>query len=116
MSRGCWLRVELDEYDKCAVHLLAFEDNMVVGCDSVVFFEGYAKIGRIAVLKEKRGCSYGKIICSRPVDIAREMGAKKVILYSQCSAEEFYKKLGFVPEGEVFDNAGIDHICMVKRL
>jgi len=108
--------IELDEYDEAAVHLLALEDGKAVGCGRLVFFEGYAKIGRVAVLKEKRRRGFAKMICEELINIAREKGVKKIILHSQCSAQGLYLGLGFVPEGEVFDDAGIDHICMARVL
>ena len=107
------VELELDEYDQTAIHLLALEDGQAVGCGRLVFFEEYAKIGRVAVLKENRGNGYAKMICEELVNIARERGATKVILDSQCSAEGFYRRLGFASEGEIFDDAGIDHIHMV---
>ena len=108
--------LELDEHDEGAVHLLALEDGLPVGCGRLVFFEEYAQIGRVAVLREKRGGGFGKIICEGLLEIARESGAKKVILHSQCAVQEFYSRLGFVAEGEVFDDAGIDHICMALAI
>ena len=108
--------MELDEYDESAVHLMALEDGQPVGCGRLVLFEGYAQIGRVAVLKENRGSGYGKMICKELINIAREAGVAKIILHSQCSAEGFYLGLGFTPEGEIFDDAGIDHICMVRSL
>ena len=110
--------LELDEYDQTATHLLALEDGVPVGCGRLVYFEAagdtYAQIGRVAVLKDKRGAGYGKLLCRELVNIARRRGFGKVVLYSQCSAEGFYHSLGFTPQGEVFEDAGIDHICMVK--
>ncbi|MCL2857541.1 MAG: GNAT family N-acetyltransferase [Oscillospiraceae bacterium] len=110
------VELELDEYDNDAVHMLALEGGVAVGCGRVVFFEGYAKIGRVAVLKEHRGRGHAKMICEKLIDIAREQGSRKAVLDSQCSAEGFYRKLGFEPEGEVFDDAGIEHVRMVKTL
>jgi predicted GNAT family N-acyltransferase len=39
-----------------------------------------------------------------------------VILHAQCSAEGFYRRLGFKAHGEVFQDAGIDHIEMTMKL
>ncbi|UZQ86472.1 GNAT family N-acetyltransferase [Thermoclostridium stercorarium] len=46
--------IELDEFDKTAVHVVAYRDDEPVGCGRV-FMEGdYARIGRVAVLKKER--------------------------------------------------------------
>ena len=47
---------------------------------------------------------------------ARERGDRSVLLHAQCSAEGFYKRAGFVPQGPVFEEAGIAHIEMVCAL
>jgi predicted GNAT family N-acyltransferase len=39
-----------------------------------------------------------------------------VLLHAQRSAEGFYSRLGFTPQGESFEEAGITHIEMVKAL
>ena len=38
------------------------------------------------------------------------------LLGSQCQATRLYEKLGFVSNGEVFQEAGIDHIKMSRAL
>ena len=42
--------------------------------------------------------------------------AVEVILHAQCSAEGFYRRLGFKAHGDIFDDAGIDHIEMTLQL
>ena len=32
------------------------------------------------------------------------------------SVAGFYDKLGYVREGEIFEEVGVDHVLMVKRL
>jgi len=110
------VEIESDEYDKIAIHVLALEDGEPVGCGRVVFFDDYAKIGRVAVLMDKRKSGFGKIVCEELLNIAVENGAKKAVLHAQCVASKFYETLGFTPEGEIFDEDGIDHIKMVKVL
>jgi len=110
------VEIELDEYDKIADHVVAFDDGAPVGCGRIVFFDEYAKIGRVAVLADKRNSGFGKMVCEELLKIALERDAKKVILHAQCIAMEFYERLGFTAEGEIFDDAGIDHISMVKML
>ncbi|MCL2408725.1 MAG: GNAT family N-acetyltransferase [Oscillospiraceae bacterium] len=108
--------LELDEHDETAVHVLAYDNDEPVGCGRLVFFDEYAQIGRVAVLQSQRKLGVGKAICEELMAIAVERQAKKVTLHAQLSAEKFYKKLGFTPEGEVFLDAGIDHINMFKLI
>ena len=47
---------------------------------------------------------------------AKSRGDHQVVLHAQCSAEGFYKRSGFVPQGDIFEEAGIAHIEMVRTL
>ena len=45
-----------------------------------------------------------------------EHGFSQIILDSIYSVREFYKKCGFIEEGDVFQRVGIDHIRMSLTL
>ncbi len=105
--------LEWDGLDSKAEHILAKKENNFVGTGRI-FSDGH--IGRIAVLKRFRGQGIGKMIVKKLVEIAEKNGLNEVWLSSQCSAVEFYKKLGFSDFGEIFKDAGIDHINMKKRI
>lgn len=105
--------LEWDGLDSKAEHILAKKENNFVGTGRI-FSDGH--IGRIAVLKNYRGQGIGKMIVKKLVEIAKKNGLNEVWLSSQCSAVEFYKKLGFSDFGEIFKDAGIDHINMKKRI
>jgi DNA repair protein RecN (Recombination protein N) len=50
------------------------------------------------------------------MDAAKARGDTQVMLHAQCSAEGFYKRLGFTAHGDIFQDAGIDHIEMSMHL
>jgi YbgC/YbaW family acyl-CoA thioester hydrolase len=75
-----------------------------------------AQIGRMAVVKSLRGGHLGQMIVETLLEQARKRGDQKVILHAQCSAEGFYKRLGFTAHGDIFQDAGIDHIEMSMHL
>ncbi|HCC35569.1 MAG TPA: GNAT family N-acetyltransferase [Ruminococcaceae bacterium] len=110
------LSEELDDYDKEALHILVLTDGLPVGCGRVYLRDDTAKLGRIAVLKEYRGSGAGFRLCEELISAAIEMGAKTLILDAQTQAVGFYKKLGFKEEGEIFLDAGIDHIRMRREI
>lgn len=41
---------------------------------------------------------------------------KEVVIYAQQYVMGLHRKLGFEPEGEVFEDAGIPHVKMRKKL
>jgi len=45
-----------------------------------------------------------------------EITAGQAVLNAQLQVEGFYARLGFIADGETFQEAGIDHVRMVKRL
>ncbi len=108
--------IELDADDARALHVLALEDGRAVGCGRMVAHADYAKIGRMAVLRERRGAGVGRAMLEFLVASARERGFRRAVLDAQLHAEGFYLKLGFTAVGEVFEEAGIMHRRMERAL
>lgn len=108
--------IEIDDDDAHALHALALEANTPVGCGRMVAHDGYVKIGRMAVLSERRGEGIGQSILAFLMDRAREQGIRRAVLHAQLTAAGFYLKNGYIPEGEVFDEAGIAHRRMSREL
>jgi predicted GNAT family N-acyltransferase len=77
---------------------------------------GVARIGRMAVKKQMRGSDLGQRVLHALMNAAKERGDTQVLLHAQCSAEGFYKRSGFEPHGAIFEEAGIAHIEMVRKL
>ena len=78
--------------------------------------DGRAKIGRMAVLRQMRGQAFGAQVLQGLMSAARDRGDRAVLLHAQCSAEKFYQRQGFVSQGDVYQEAGMDHVNMVKTL
>ena len=70
----------------------------------------------MAVSRALRGADLGKDVLLALVAASRARGDTEVSLHAQCSAEGFYLKNGFVARGDVFEEAGIRHIDMVRVL
>ena len=74
------------------------------------------KIGRMAVLRDWRGRGVGDALLQALIARARELGWPEVSLNAQVGALGFYEKFGFVPYGERFEEAGIQHLAMRRAL
>lgn len=110
-------KIELDEDDARAFHALATIGGEAIGCGRYVAHGAdVIKIGRMAVLPEFRGRGIGRDILQFLMDTARARGFRRAVLHAQLTAEGFYLKQGYEPVGEVFEEAGIAHRAMVKRL
>ncbi|HEY0899547.1 MAG TPA: GNAT family N-acetyltransferase [Sphingobacteriaceae bacterium] len=75
--------------------------------------KGY-KLERFAVLKEFRGQGVGQelvkaVLADLPAD------ANYVYLHAQIQAMGLYERFGFEKEGEMFEEAGIQHYKMVLK-
>ncbi len=104
--------IELDEEDDIAYHFIAEDDGVTIGCARVIVNGSDAHIGRIAVKKSYRGCGIGAAICRYAIDYCRAQSCTRIWLHAQLQAVGFYEKLGFRPLGDVFMEAGIEHIKM----
>ena len=102
--------IELDEHDSAATHLLAFtSEHNPVGTARLL---DCGKIGRVAVLKEFRGTGIGRQLLRHLVEIARKRRLSSVYLHAQEHVVEYYRRLGFIPQGERFFEADIPHFRM----
>ena len=106
--------MEMDEIDPQCVHALAYSLDGKVVATGRLLPDGH--IGRLAVLKEWRGKGIGGEVLDRLVAAARERGVVEVALSAQMHALEFYRRHGFIDEGDVYEEAGIPHQLMRKIL
>lgn len=116
-EQGVPAEIEHDDYDAVARHLLATHNGKPVGTARIVLQGRSAKIGRVAVLKEARGTGLGAALvraCEK--EMSKLGGVDETILTAQVSALGFYEKLGYVAEGDEFDDAGIPHLLMRRPL
>ena len=105
--------LEIDGLDGKAKHVLTFVDDVPIGTGRILS-DGH--IGRVAVLKNYRGLGIGKSIMKELIKCAQDLSLEKVWLSSQWHAHSFYLDLGFVCVGEIYKEAGIDHIKMFRTL
>jgi predicted GNAT family N-acyltransferase len=106
--------IELDDQDANCVHAVAFDvDNKAIGTGRLLP-DGH--VGRMAVVQEWRRRGIGAEILQALMDEARKRGHAEVLLSAQLQAAEFYRGFGFAAEGKVYEEAGILHQKMRKKL
>ena len=113
-EQGVPAELEQDEHDPVAVHLLARASSGEAIGTARLLPDGH--IGRMAVLPDWRGQGIGSDMLRTLIRLAHALGHRRLVLHAQCHAEPFYRRLGFSPEGGVFDEAGIAHRRMVLTL
>ena len=108
------LAIERDALDPACVHVLARDvDGRPIGTGRLA---PSGKIGRMAVLAAWRGRGVGRAMLLRLIDEARARGLTEVHLHAQVDAERFYAADGFLPVGDRFEEAGIQHQAMRRLL
>ena len=117
-EQGIAPEIELDALDATAVHAVAYNRLGLPVATGRLLQDapGEARIGRMAVLREVRGAGLGEQVIAALERAARERGDREARLNAQRSAEGFYRRLGYAPYGQPFDEVGIAHIAMRKAL
>lgn len=111
-EQGVPLDMELDAFDPLSRHVLARGPQGDAIGTGRLLPDGH--IGRLAVLPQWRGKGVGRALMDRLLDLARAQGMDKLALHAQTSAQPFYSAFGFMPQGEVFLEAGIPHVLMER--
>lgn len=110
--------LEWDEHDAVVLHAVARNRlGQVIATGRLLPAEdGVSHIGRMAVHRNLRSGGHGAAVMKVLEDAARARGDREVALNAQRSAERFYARLGYLPHGAGFDEAGIPHIEMRRTL
>jgi predicted GNAT family N-acyltransferase len=118
VEQGVPAELEPDAADAGADHVLVADPaGKVVATGRLVRLDaGTGKVGRMAVARGARGRGAGRVVLAELERVARERGMAEVVLHAQLSARGFYDRLGYAAEGPVFEEAGIEHVAMRKRL
>ena len=112
------IEMEQDDADQAAVHAL-IRNRLGVAVATGRLLQaapGVGQIGRLAVTRVLRGSNLGRFVLHTLMGAAAKRGDREVFLHAQSSAEGFYTRLGFLPRGEPFMEAGIGHREMVRLL
>lgn len=103
--------LEFDDRDPVCRHVLAFEGDLAIGTGRLdLAYDG--KVGRVAVVATHRRGGVGRAIMERLHEIAREQHQPRLWCHAQLTAVAFYERLGYVPSGPMFLEAGIEHVLM----
>jgi predicted GNAT family N-acyltransferase len=100
VEQGVPEELEVDEHDRLATHLLAERDGELVATLRLVLESAARRRGTAAVrLREAERW-------------ARERDARAVVLSAQTYAVALYAAAGYEARGDVYLDAGIEHVTM----
>jgi predicted GNAT family N-acyltransferase len=115
-EQGVSREEELDGLDDEALQIVALDESGVVATCRLRDLGAEWKLERMAVEARVRGLGVGASLLVGAEAEARTRGAEQMVMHAQIRAEPFYAANGYTGEGEVFMDAGIEHIAMRKRL
>jgi predicted GNAT family N-acyltransferase len=102
--------IEIDAHDAQWDHALALDDDdRPIGTARLSVEGGVGHIGRVAVLASWRRRGVGEALMRHLIEHASQSGVRRIEISAQLEAVPFYHALGFVAEGEIYSEAGIDH-------
>ncbi len=113
VEQGVPLELEWDEGDEVSIHAVAYDAEGQPIATGRLLPDGH--IGRLAVRKSARGQGIGGQVLQALLDEARRQGYGRLVLHAQTHALDFYRKHGFVVEGDEFMEAGIPHRMMTLQ-
>ncbi|WP_250125382.1 GNAT family N-acetyltransferase [Chroococcidiopsis sp. CCMEE 29] len=117
IEQGVAPELDFDGQDETAEQIIAYLDNQPVGTARISYLDDRtAKIERLAVLSKVRGQGIGKKIMEKALDVVAEKNIQQVVIHAQEYIKGLHQQLGFEQEGERFDEAGIPHVKMRKKL
>lgn len=118
LEMGIGVDMEQDPKDAQAVHVVLRNRMGMALATARLVQEGphLSRIARVAVTRAMRATGFGRMAVHALMQLATERGDTRLVLQSQSNVQGFYTRLGFVPVGEPYLEAGIAHIDMERRI
>ena len=113
IGQNCPADLEYEFEEESTHFLVLYNGKAVATARHRKTNKGY-KLERFAVLESKRGKGYGRHVLIAILDDLKDFKGK-IYMHAQKQVLPFYEKLGFVKEGEIFEEAGIMHFKMYLK-
>ncbi|MFC4651340.1 GNAT family N-acetyltransferase [Lactococcus nasutitermitis] len=100
-----------------SVHFVLYDDGKARGTVRLLadMNKHSALVQRMAVFAEDRHKGYAKSLFNELLLFSEKSYFTTLTLHAQLSARGFYAQFGFEEVGEIFEEAGIQHIGMEKK-
>jgi predicted GNAT family N-acyltransferase len=112
-EQQCPFNEEFDLNDHTATQIIGLVDGEPVLTARIRYFNGFAKIERLAIRSEYRGIGYGHQLLSFILNVCRQKGFSKFYLHAQARLQPFYEGYGFRAKGNEFGFSDHGYVEMV---
>ncbi|MDE7445197.1 MAG: GNAT family N-acetyltransferase [Lachnospiraceae bacterium] len=120
LEKGVPPNIEVDQYDclnkSCTHFLVKYSKNDIGTVRCLYTATGNIQIQRFCFLKEYRGLGLGKIVIKYIEDYYKTQGAQIIEMDAKYEVFGFYEKCGYKKVSEVFIEANIEHVKMMKQI
>lgn len=110
---------DADDKDQRSYHLAGYKDNKLAAYARLVpsgVSYPQISIGRVITLPAFRKSGIGKELMQEAINHSFGLfGKQSIKIGAQLYLKKFYESFGFVQEGGVYDEDGIDHVHMVRE-
>jgi predicted GNAT family N-acyltransferase len=105
--------------DKNSWHFVAVEGAKVIGC--VILYplneeKSKAQLMQMAVDSPWQGKGIGKLLVKALIKFATNQGIKEIEIHSRAEVTTFYEQLGFQIYGDEFEEVGIKHRLLNRKI
>jgi predicted GNAT family N-acyltransferase len=107
---------ELDGHDHEGIHLVAVDDDQVVGTCRLLHVGATVQFSRLAVRADARRRGIATKLLELADAETRGFGSRRLVLHAQTYARALYEGVGYRARGRTFTEAGIEHSAMEKVL
>jgi ElaA protein len=111
---------DLDNKDQQCWHLMGMEDNKLLAYTRILppgISYTDPSIGRVVTAASIRKKGIGRELMLRSIDACQKLfGHTSITLSAQLYLKDFYSSLGFTACGSVYQEDGIDHIQMTRKV
>lgn len=119
VEKGVPKDIEVDSFDNLESvchHFLILKDNEPCGTLRCMNVEDSVKVQRFCILKDFRNLGIGKTAMEFVEEFYKKIGKMKIQMDSKYSVYKFYEKCGYKQVSDVFMEANIGHIKMIKEI
>ncbi|MFN3199093.1 MAG: GNAT family N-acetyltransferase [Bradymonadia bacterium] len=111
VGQGITSEPEVDGRDPECAHAMLWHGELLIGTARVFTEQSPQVVGRVAVHPERQRGGYGTWLMEQ---VQEAMGDVSAELHAQAHLEAWYARLGWRREGDVFYEAEIPHVMMVR--
>ena len=120
LEKGIPQAIEADEKD-CLEggcdHFLILHNEKDAGAFRCMYAsESVVRLQRFCILREERGLGAGREALKAMEDFYRERGIGRIELDAKFQVEGFYQSCGYQTVSGIFEEAGVLHVKMVKKI